>query len=179
MPGRHIDNLCSAKGTPNPMHAVIRRALFLVVLAGHWYPAQAATPIIGQAKVRDGDSIDIGAQRIRLWGIDAPEYKQTCRRREKAWDCGAEAAQALRRHLAGRTVKCLPVETDRHGRTVSRCSAGGRSINEWLVREGWAVDYTRYSKGAFAQAQAQARAGRRGIWSGSFDPPEHYRRRSR
>ena len=46
-----------------------------------------------------------------------------------------------------------------------------------MVREGWATDYARYSKGAYVAAQAKARAARRGIWSGRFESPEHYRHR--
>lgn len=159
------------------LHAA--RALFLAAMLGlgaHLAPARADAVLHGAAVVRDGDSLEIGTQRVRLWGVDAPEFKQTCTRGSQRWDCGRAARDALRRLLGSQPVRCQTVDRDTHGRHVARCSVGGRSVNEWLVQRGWAVDYTRYSRGHYAQAQAEARAARRGIWSGRFELPEQYRR---
>lgn len=127
----------------------------------------------------DGDSLEIEGQRIRLWGVDAPEYAQTCMRDARPWKCGLAAARHLRKFIDGRTLACVPVATDAYSRAVSKCRVGGQDLNEWLVREGWALDYRRYSGGAYAAAQKQARSARRGIWSGSFERPEQWRRRTR
>lgn len=144
------------------------------------FPPSAFTQTIsGPAKVVDGDSLEIREHRIRLWGIDAPEYKQKCERGNERWSCGLAATEALRRHLEGASVRCVTIDKDDHGRLVARCTANQRSVNEWLVHQGWATDYARYSKGTYAGAQAGARAARRGIWSGSFEQPERYRRRPR
>lgn len=134
--------------------------------------------IRGTAKVLDGDSLEISGQRIRLWGIDALEYQQTCQRDGKPWNCGADATRALRQRVSGRRVICEPVEFDRYGRAVARCAVDGESLNQWIVQSGWALDYARYSGGRFARAQAQAKATRRGIWSGSFQKPDQYRRQN-
>lgn len=150
--------------------------LAIAVLAAAALPASARS-VSGVAKVVDGDSLEIGGHRIRLWGIDAPEFKQKCTRGKERWACGHAATDALRRHLDGATVQCVTVDEDDYGRLVAKCSSGQRSVNEWMVREGWATDYARYSKGAYAGAQARAKSARRGIWSGTFEPPEQYRHR--
>lgn len=156
------------------MHAVITTTLLLALCC---MSAQADTRIRGTAAVRDGDSLDIGIHRIRLWGVDAPEFGQICRRGGAHWTCGRDALRALRDHVEGRNLTCEVVDTDKYARKVARCTLAGRSVNEWLVREGWALDYRRYSGGRFARAQASAKAARRGLWSGTFETPERYRRR--
>ena len=42
-------------------------------------PAEAGTPITGRAKIIDGDLLEVAGERIRLFGIDAPEGRQQCR----------------------------------------------------------------------------------------------------
>lgn len=134
--------------------------------------------IVGRASVVDGDTLEIGGQRIRLWGIDAVESSQTCKRADGSlWPCGRRAASALADFLGQRTVRCQPKERDRYGRTVAVCWVGETEINRWLVAQGWALDYTRYSRGAYLDAQREAQRHRRGIWQGEFIPPWEYRRR--
>jgi endonuclease YncB( thermonuclease family) len=41
-------------------------------------PAASAGDLVGQASIIDGDTIKIYGQRIRLFGIDAPEHDQLC-----------------------------------------------------------------------------------------------------
>ncbi len=55
-----------------------------------------ATPALaGVASVIDGDTLEIRGQRIRFYGIDAPESRQLCRLDGKPWQCGKDAANAL------------------------------------------------------------------------------------
>lgn len=138
----------------------------------------AAGLVAGRAAVVDGDTLEIQGQRIRLWGVDAPEGSQICLDGQgRPWPCGRRAAFALADFLGQRTVACQARDTDRYGRMVAVCSVGGVEINRWLVEQGWALDFSRYSGGYYQAAQEAARLGRRGIWQGRFEPPWEYRKR--
>ena len=69
-------------------------------LAGILILCLLATPaladVTGPARVIDGDTLEIQGQRIRLHGIDAPENRQLCFIDGKPWQCGEDAANALR-----------------------------------------------------------------------------------
>ena len=145
----------------------------------------AATPgsvIIGRASVVDGDTIDIGGKRIRLAGVDAPESGQTCTDGAGLdYACGREAAAELDAFLAAsRPTRCSVTDTDRYGRAVSACvRADGADVQDFLVGEGWALDYAAYSGGAYAARQAAAEAANRGVWQGAFVPPWEWREGTR
>ena len=129
--------------------------------------AESGTPetfradLSGIARVLDGDTIEIDSVRIRLWGIDAPEGRQSCLAGSRRWPCGRRATQALARQIDGRLVGCE--ERDRDGRIVAVCRHGAREINAWLVREGWALAYRWYSR-AYVEEEWAAKASRRGLW---------------
>jgi len=124
----------------------VRRALALtfVLLIGV-FSSSAHADIVGQASVIDGDTIEIHDQRIRFFGIDAPESDQLCLAQGKQWRCGQQAALALHEKVAGRTVTCVERDRDRYGRTVAACRAGDEDINASLVAQGWAMAYRQYS----------------------------------
>ena len=135
----------------------------------------AAVPIVGVASVIDGDTIEIHGVRIRLHGIDAPESRQLCTRPTgERWRCGQQASLALSDQIGRSTVSCDPRDTDRYGRTVAVCRSRGVDLNGWLVTQGWAVAYRRYSRD-YVRAEDQALAARRGVWSGQFDMPWEWR----
>ncbi len=137
------------------------------------------SPEDGPVKVIDGDSLRRGETEIRLHGIDAPEFRQTCKdARQREFACGQEAASALKRLVAGRDVSCKPVEHDRYNRLVALCSAGKTLLNEEMVRQGWAVAYLIHSS-KFTALETEARSAKRGIWQGEFERPQHYRERTR
>ncbi|TIX10042.1 MAG: thermonuclease family protein, partial [Mesorhizobium sp.] len=95
----------------------------------------------GAAIVNDGDSITLGATRIRMRGIDAPEYQQTCRRGGADYACGKLARQSLVQLIGGRPVSCSGWQQDRFGRLLGDCKAGGVDLNRAQVEAGWAVAY--------------------------------------
>ena len=64
---------------------------------------------------------------------------------------------------------------DQYGRTVATCSAGGADLGEWLVRNGFALDWPQFSKGRYDAAQRDAERVGRGIWKGSYVEPWLYR----
>ncbi len=135
----------------------------------------AAADLTGQAVVIDGDTIEIHSQRIRLFGIDAPESSQTCVRAGKVERCGQAAAIALADKIGRQTVRCVQRDIDRYGRIVAVCQAAGVDLNGWMVEQGQAIAYRQFSKD-YIPAEDRARAARRGIWATQFQAPADYRR---
>lgn len=164
-------------------HSVI--VLLVSLLAGLSAPVVHAE-IAGRASIIDGDTIDIHGQRIRLFGIDAPESGQECLARavfhatawEERWRCGQHAALALDEKIAGRPVSCEEKDQDRYGRIVAVCRLAGEDLNAWLAAEGWALAYRQYSID-YVDEEERAKAARNGIWRGTFVPPWDWRRGQR
>ncbi|RIX27035.1 thermonuclease family protein [Sphingomonas edaphi] len=134
----------------------------------------SSSPIYGVAVAGDGDSLRIGDQRIRLFGIDAPEFDQQCTKAGQRWACGQESADRLSRLVTGREVRCVAMGEDVHGRTLARCSVGQVDVNRTMVATGYAVAFRRYSAD-YVSAEESAKASRRGIWAGSFQMPSEVR----
>jgi len=133
----------------------------------------------GAVQVVDGDSLRKGDTDIRLYGIDAPEYRQSCYDRNRVeYPCGKKAANILRNLVKGHDVSCTSIDTDRYGRAVSTCKINSLDLNGEMVRQGWAVAYVRHSV-SYVKQEAEARRARRGIWAGTFENPEDYRARTR
>ncbi|SFT78957.1 Endonuclease YncB, thermonuclease family [Mesorhizobium sp. YR577] len=124
----------------------------------------------GAAIVNDGDSITLGAERIRLRGIDAPEYTQTCQKDGADYPCGRRAREALARLVAGKSVSCSGWERDRYNRLLGVCTAGGVDLNRAQVEQGWAVAY-----GDYDDLEQAARQKGLGIWAGTFERPREWR----
>lgn len=135
----------------------------------------ASTMIVGNAHVTDGDTLRVGATRVRLSGVDAPELSQRCGREGHEVACGKMAAEWLRRRVEGRLITCQTVDTDPYGRSVATCRIGDGDINAALVETGWATAYRRYSI-AYVNQENRARAAKRGIWALGFQMPAAYRR---
>ena len=135
-------------------------------------PPPADPPPASQVRVIDADTVEIEGVRYRLHGIDAPESRQSCRAWGLTWDCGAAATEALRRQAQG--MSCTGGDTDRYGRTIGVCSAGGRDLNAWLVAHGWALAYRRFSED-YADEEEEARSTKRGIHRGEFVDPWNWR----
>jgi len=134
------------------------------------------TVIKGQASVTDGDSLEIHGTRIRLFGIDAPESRQTCTNSVgKEYRCGQQAANALDNKIKAHTVECRQKDVDQYDRVVAVCLVGGEDINGWMVAQGWALAYRQYSTDYVSQ-EAGASNSKLGIWQGKFEPPWVWRR---
>jgi endonuclease YncB( thermonuclease family) len=145
----------------------------LIVVRAH---AAAAHDLIGQVSIVDGDTLDIHDERIRLWGIDAPESSQLCRGRDRRpYRCGAQAANALDAFTRAKTVRCTPLDGDRYGRIVARCAVGKIDLGRMLVSRGFAIEEPQYSHGTYAADQLAARNAHRGVWAGRFAEPSFYR----
>ncbi|EKE17530.1 MAG: Succinoglycan biosynthesis protein [uncultured bacterium] len=149
-----------------------------LVLASGSALAQAPE-LIGGASVIDGDTIEIHGERIRLFGIDAIEAHQTCTLPTGAkWRCGGAAAEALAVHLAKKPTSCAVRGTDRYNRSVAVCRTAEGDVNDWLVRNGWAMAYRAYSTDYVAAEVEASRAGL-GIWAAQFEAPWQWRKAQR
>lgn len=130
--------------------------------------------ISGQASVIDGDTIEIHGQRIRFFGIDAPESSQTCKLSDKEYRCGQKAAFALDELISKKTVHCKEKDKDKYGRINGECFTGATNLNAWMVSHGWALAYRQYSQ-AFVTEEEVAKTKNAGIWAGTFQNPWDFR----
>ena len=129
----------------------------------------------GPAEVHDGDTLRIGAQRIRLFGIDAPEVGQACDSGDKGtWPCGAVATERLRALIGDGPVTCAPRDRDRYGRLVATCTAGRVDLGGRLVAEGLARAYTRFGDD-YREVERQAKTDEVGLWHGISTAPWDFR----
>lgn len=138
----------------------------------------ARSDVIGQARVIDGDTIQVSGEQVRLHGIDAPETRQSCTLSGVGWPCGQNAARILTSVTDGQVVTCKGNRRDRYGRLLAVCYVGVDDLNARMVREGWALAYRRYGSDYVPQ-EVQARSAGSGIWQGQFVEPWEWRRQSR
>jgi endonuclease YncB( thermonuclease family) len=137
----------------------------------------ALAAITGPPRIVDGDTLEIGAQRVRLFGIDAPPLDQPCQHGGQAYQCGRVARAALWDLVGGRDVSCEQARASsaRDGLVAAICRAGGIDLNEAMVRSGWALA-DRTATDRYAALETQAKQARRGLWRGTFEPPWQWRR---
>ena len=146
---------------------IILFILSLKVIAGE---------ISGFPSITDGDTIKISHKRIRLYGIDAPEKKQICVKNFTKYSCGQEATNNLKKKIDGKLVTCKVQEKlDRYKRYIGVCFIGDIDLNKWMVINGYAVAYKRYSKD-YIEDENYAKKNKIGLWSGSFIHPEKWRK---
>ena len=158
-------------------------ALVLVVLAvvliGRYCRVEVP-PFSPDAKIVsiDGDTIKAAnGDEYRLFGIDAPELKQSCvEANGKPWLCGRAAKAKLTTLINRGKVDCEPRSKDRHGRIVAVCSAEGiPDLGEAMVRDGYALDQGGAAGHPYRDAEQEARSTKRGLWRGSFELPAEWR----
>jgi endonuclease YncB( thermonuclease family) len=126
------------------------------VLFGLFCTGAPASELTGIAHVSDGDTITVANTKIRLVGIDAPETDQICLDgRGAKWTCGVQARDRLSGRIGGRGITCRLTDVDRYGRSLGTCYVDGADLNAWMVREGWALAFVRYSQ-VYASDEAAA-----------------------
>jgi len=126
-------------------------------------------------QVIDGDTIHIGKLKYRFFGIDAPEIKQICEKDNTKIQCGVIAKNVLKNKIADKIPECIVKDKDRYQRLVAECFIGKESLSRFMVREGYAVAYTQYSKD-FIEDEKYAKENKLGIWSMNFQIPSEYRK---
>ena len=130
------------------------------------------------AEVVDGDSLQTSAKRIRLIGIDAPEYFQECEDQNgKKYMCGQEAKAYLEKLIQnglqkGKKFRCVTEDIDRYKRELSVCRIGDIELNFEMVKAGYALAY---KDERYKIPEKRAKKRKKGIWRGKFMRPEIYR----
>ena len=125
--------------------------------------------------VIDGDTIKIGNEKIRFSGIDAPELNQYCFKNGKKILCGVLAKKALLKKIGNKVPKCVIEGKDIYKRILAECFINEKSLSKFLVRNGYAFAYRKYSK-KFIQDEEFARKNKLGLWSMKFDYPWEFRK---
>lgn len=143
--------------------------------------------IAGTPKIIDGDTLHINEHKIRFEGIDAPEIKQQCKKDylkvssiigftlRKNYYCGITSKKKLEEKIKNSNIKCISFSKDRYKRHLATCYKNKINLNKWMVRNGYAVAYKRYSK-QYLNDEKYAKENELGIWKGSFLRPEKWRK---
>lgn len=134
--------------------------------------------IIGNARVIDGDTININNNKIRLHGIDAPETKQTCKLDSVDWFCGKQSTEELKKIINNQSVECKVNDIDIYNRYVAICLVNELNLNQWMVKNGWAIAYRYYSTDYIIE-EKYARDNKSGIWKSEFLKPYQYRKNNK
>ena len=126
-------------------------------------------------KVVDGDTIHIGKVKYRFHGIDAPEMSQICKIQNKNIKCGLLSKKKLLQKINNNKVDCKKKAVDRYKRIVAECFVNNQSLSSYLVKNGYAFAYKKYSK-QFVEDEMFAKKNRLGLWAMEFQYPWDYRR---
>ena len=146
-----------------------------------------AEEIIGVPRIVDGDTVHIKEYKIRLEGIDAPEIRQKCKKEKlkisliigfsfyKDYNCGEVSRENLEKKVDRSKIKCIFSSKDRYERYLAKCFKEKINLNQWMVRNGHAVAYRRYSK-EYISDEDFAKENKLGLWQGKFLDPEKWRK---
>jgi endonuclease YncB( thermonuclease family) len=130
-----------------------------------------------EIKIVDGDTIYLNGVKIRFSGIDTPELKQTCKKNNEIIYCGIQAKKILIKKIGKNKVKCINEGKDQYKRILAECFIDNLSLSSFLVRQGYAFAYKKYSK-KFVEDEDYARLNKLGIWSMDFEYPWDYRKKN-
>jgi endonuclease YncB( thermonuclease family) len=132
-------------------------------------------PVIGIPQVLDGDTIQIGTTRIRLFGIDAFEAEQMCVGSESnRYGCGGRATRALTELIAANFTVCVPKGIDAYNRQLAVCRVNTVDLSAAMARQGHALAYLKYALD-YVHDEQLAKQERAGVWAGGFIPPWEFR----
>ena len=138
-------------------------SFFIIILFTLSYAhSSEKSTLKGKAKVIDGDTIEINKEKIRFGGIDSPERNEIGYKFSK---------KKLKEKISKNIVTCFREKNkDIWGRTIAECFIDGKSISSFMVKNGYACDYVKYSKKKYAKEQVYAKSKKLGIWKMKFNP---------
>ena len=161
--------------------------LRIIILFLIFFSNTIAEEISGVPKIVDGDTIHINDNKFRLEGIDAPEIRQQCQKESvkissiigltfyKDYSCGKVSKEKLIRKTRKSKIKCIFTTKDRYNRYIATCYKEKINLNQWMVRNGYAIAYRRYSK-KYVPDEDFAKENKLGLWQGKFMNPEKWRK---
>ena len=161
--------------------------LRIIILSLIFFSNTIAEEISGVAEIIDGDTVYINNDKFRLEGIDAPEMRQQCKKESlkissiigftfyKDYNCGKISKEKLISKINGSEIKCIFTNKDKYKRYIATCFKGKTNLNQWMVRNGLAVAYRRYSK-KYVPDEDFAKENKLGLWQGKFMNPEKWRK---
>ena len=171
-----------------------RKAIILIIICSIFFiltykdvKSEEIKEISGNAQIIDGDTIKINSKKIRLHGVDAPESKQMCKKPyltiifftfTKDYPCGKISTQKLQKKINNKVITCKILDIDRYKRLIGECYKRNLNLNSWLVSNGYAVAYRKYSN-KYISNEINAKNEKKGIWQGKFEMPWDYRRKNR
>jgi endonuclease YncB( thermonuclease family) len=162
----------------NAMRIAVLVCVVLLCASAHAQQARSIGDLVsGQVtSVADGDKFRIGYDRIRIWGIDVPNWRARCISSGEKWRPAWGSIAALRDCLRGTTVTCRVQKIERRlarPRFIGECwrDKDKEDVAACMVRSGWATDWPGYSGGHYASLEAEPKAARRGLWKCDGEPP--------
>jgi endonuclease YncB( thermonuclease family) len=149
-----------------------------IVMLALFSPANSA--VAANATIKDGATLQIAGATYRLDGVDAPEFDQICLDdHADPWTCGVEERDQLTKMIGARSVHCEDLGADKviPKRRAGLCTVDGEatSLNQFMVRQGLALNSETSFKGRFKDDETAARDGKKGIWRGCFVTPQEFR----
>ena len=159
----------------------------LIIIFLFLFSNSLADEIYGLPKIVDGDTVHIDNYKFRLEGIDAPEMRQQCKKESlkisyvigftfyKDYSCGKVSKEKLINKIRGSKIKCTFTTKDRYKRYIATCYKEKTNLNQWMVRNGYAIAYRRYSK-RYIPDEDFAKENKLGLWQGKFMNPEKWRK---
>ncbi len=156
--------------------------LLACLAAGYYYAVgtdkrETITTTGQKILVVDGDSFAIGSRKMRLNGIDAPEYQQTCRdEASRIWPCGKAARASLEKITLEPSFACEVEIQDRYARALATCkTAHTPDVAAAQVESGMAITHEFASMRDYGAQEDRARSDKKGIWRGEFEKPALWR----
>lgn len=151
--------------------------LVIVHVAYYQYQDHMNQPptVPDNVRIVDGDRLVLDGTSIHLYGIDAPELGQSCRRGRAAHPCGLEAkAQLEQLFINSGSVVCKKRDEAKDGWQPATCTVNGRDVNGEMVRLGYALVF-RDEAFYYTDLETEAKQAARGIWASEFEPPWEWR----
>ena len=131
--------------------------------------------LANEIRIVDGDTIVLNGEKIRFFGIDAPEIDQECVKKGEIIKCGLLSKKALEDKISNNMPLCIKKDTDKYKRTIAECFVGNISLSKFLVANGYAFAYKKYSK-QYIYHEKRAKILKIGLWGMTFEFPWKFRK---